>query len=276
MSYWKTSVLFREPERRFLTSKLEYSVLANGIMHGPIPMDKPLSISGLMPGNYTMKGAGKWGMIDVDLKVVEGEVLGIRLADSFSGWRKSRAFLLRAAIFIELVRNTPVASPPKAKKITSQFWVGYCDDPDEITDFFSEDAYYAKLQNLADKFDKGKIDNVEYEKQERQLDDCPITDFAKSQGEKFIDHDFIEWRWEPECKPLNEMFSGTSWIEMWANLVTERAYGLGVEKINCFVMVGLNESVSPPQKIKKPSDIRLSSGSLVFIGEVTHDDNPLC
>ncbi len=276
MALGKSIVLFKEPKHNWLLSRLEFVVQANGITHGPLAMDKPLSITGLMPGEYTLCiKASEFGRYNTKFKVARDAITSIYFAERLNLWSRFRIYHSKKPLVIELIRETPEAPLPKVKTLTSQFWVGWCDDPDEITDFFSEEPYYARFNELEAKLANGEIDETIYAKREEELDNCPITDFAKSQGERFLDHDFIEWRWEPDCKPLVEMFSGSSWVEMWAEKVEDRAKSLGVGKINCFVMIGLEEGVNPPQQVEKPCDIKLKSGTLVFIGEITHCDYPL-
>jgi len=276
MALGKSIVLFREPKHKLLLSRIELVVQANGITHGPLAMDAPLSISGLMPGEYILSiNTPGFAKYNTRLEVARDAITFIYLADELSLRSRLRIYKSKKPLAAESVRETPVAPLPKVKTLTSQFWVGWCDDPDEITKFFSEESHYAKFRELETKLANGEIDDKEYDKREQELEDNPITEFAKSQGEQFIDHDFIEWRWEPDCKPLVEMFSGSSWVEMWAEKVKERAKDLGVGKINCFVMVGLDSGATPPQEVEKLCDIQLRSGTLTFIGEITHDDYPL-
>jgi len=86
----------------------------------------------------------------------------------------------------ELIKNMGI--------VKSHFWIGQFESEELYNEFIREDY------SLCDSED---------------YDDTPISKFAESQGETWIDHDFLESGFEPHQVNIKEQFGGYSYAEEW-------------------------------------------------------------
>ena len=87
------------------------------------------------------------------------------------------------------------------KTETSHFWLGKFKSEEEYFDFVGEDNAYYEDDEVEEKF---------------------ISDFAKSQGENFLDHDFMESGFENEAISFEEKFLKYSYAKQWIAEVKKR------------------------------------------------------
>lgn len=125
----------------------------------------------------------------------------------------------------------------------SHFWLGKFKSEAEYFDFVGEDeAYY---------------EDDDYEEK------C-ISEFAKSQGENFLDHDFIESGFENEAVSFEEKFSKYSYADQWIAEVKNRLNNQNLEDINTLIFISKDQ-------IEKPVSIINSKFDLLYIGEIEYD-----
>jgi len=125
----------------------------------------------------------------------------------------------------------------------SHFWLGKFKSEEEYFDFVGEDESYYE-----DEDDEGKY----------------ISEFAKSQGENFLDHDFIESGFENEAISLEEKFSKYSYADQWIAEVKNRLNNQNLEDINTLIFISKDQ-------IENPVSIINSKFDLLYIGEIEYD-----
>lgn len=127
----------------------------------------------------------------------------------------------------------------------SYFWFGRFESEKEYFDFVGEDELYYEDDNYDEKY---------------------ISEFAKSQSEYFLDHDFIESGFENEGISFEEKFVGYSYGKQWISEAKERLMNLNqnLEEINTIVFISKNQ-------IKNPVSISDAKFNLLYIGEIEYD-----
>jgi hypothetical protein len=131
-----------------------------------------------------------------------------------------------------------------AKKETCDFWIGHFQDSKDYFDFFGENSQFYKDDNdIGEKY---------------------ISEFAKSQGETWIDHDFTESGFEDGKDSLNDKFKKYSYSDQWIPEVINRTDGISLKDINVIVFVTKGE-------IEKPTSVTNSKFSLIYIGQIEYD-----
>jgi hypothetical protein len=142
------------------------------------------------------------------------------------------------------------------KKYTSQFWIGTFDSEKRFNEFVGEDPDYWSEENE---------DN----------DDIPLNKFISSQNETWFDHDFIEAGYNAKEGSVLEKFGSYSYVNQWANAVSDKMTELGLDSINAFIMMGIDQ---PPNgsrylQVSNPCSFKSEGIDLVYIGEYeySHD-----
>lgn len=129
---------------------------------------------------------------------------------------------------------------------TCHFWLGKFKSEEDYFDFVGEDeSYYENDDDIEDKY---------------------ISEFAKSQGENFLDHDFIESGFENEDIPFEEKFLQYSYAEEWIVEAKQRLVpqNQNSEEINTVVFISKDQ-------IKKPVSVTNSKFDLFYIGEIEYE-----
>ena len=131
------------------------------------------------------------------------------------------------------------------KTETSHFWLGKFKSEEEYFDFVGEDNAYYEDDEVEEKF---------------------ISDFAKSQGENFLDHDFMESGFENEAISFEEKFLKYSYAKQWIAEVKKRLIDQNqdLEDVNTLVFISKDQ-------IEKPVSIMNSKFDLLYIGEIEYD-----
>jgi len=125
----------------------------------------------------------------------------------------------------------------------SHFWLGKFTSEAEYFDFVGEDEAYYEDDDYEEKY---------------------ISEFAKSQGENFLDHDFIESGFENEAISFEEKFSKYSYADQWIAEVKNRLHDQNLEDINTLIFISKNQ-------IKNPVSVMNSKFDLLYIGEIEYD-----
>ncbi|MCC9062796.1 immunity 22 family protein [Flavobacterium piscisymbiosum] len=127
----------------------------------------------------------------------------------------------------------------------SHFWLGKFKSEDECFDFVGEDNTYYEEDDIEEKY---------------------ISEFAKSQGEIFLDHDFMESGFENEAVSFEEKFSKYSYADQWIAEVKNRLHDQkqNLEDINTLVFISKDQ-------IEKPVSVMNSKFDLLYIGEIEYN-----
>jgi len=125
----------------------------------------------------------------------------------------------------------------------SHFWLGKFKSEEEYFDFVGEDEAYYEDDDYEEKY---------------------ISEFAKSQDENFLDHDFIESGFENEAISFEEKFSKYSYADQWIAEVKNRLNNQNLEDINTLIFISKDQ-------IENPVSIINSKFDLLYIGEIEYD-----
>jgi len=91
-------------------------------------------------------------------------------------------------------------------------------------------------------------------------DDAPLSKFCESQGEYYIDHDFMEVGEREEEPSLAAFFKSYSYSESWSAGVLEEALSLNLEDANVLIFITKDQ-------IEKPRSVKGDGFEIVYIGE---------
>lgn len=125
----------------------------------------------------------------------------------------------------------------------SHFWLGKFTSEEEYFDFVGENEAYYEDDDYEEKY---------------------ISEFAKSQSENFLDHDFIESGFENEAVSFEEKFSKYSYADQWIAEVKNRLNNQNLEDINTLIFISKNQ-------IKNPVSVMNSKFDLLYIGEIEYN-----
>ena len=125
----------------------------------------------------------------------------------------------------------------------SHFWIGYFQSENNYFDFFGEkDDYY---------------------EDEREIEEKYISEFAKTQGEYWIDHDFIENGFDNSDNNFMDKFKKYSYSEQWISELNSKAKD---KLINVNTIVFITKS-----QIKNPQNIEGENYILKYLGEIEYE-----
>lgn len=128
---------------------------------------------------------------------------------------------------------------------TSHFWFGKFRSEEDYFDFLGESETYYENDDIEEKY---------------------ISEFAKSQNEHFLDHDFMESGFENGDISFEDKFVGYSYGTQWISEAKERLMHLNknLEEINTLVFISKNQIMNPVSIV----DAKLN---LLYIGEIEYD-----
>ena len=134
-------------------------------------------------------------------------------------------------------------------RVRSQFWVGRFRTDEAFRDFFAE-------------------------REDDPLAELPISEFAGSQGEQWLDHDFIETGFEDSERTLEEKFEASSWATFWIPFVAGEVEKRDLGPINAFAMVNCDNGRDGAfrARVSNPSDVHVERAELFYLGEFEHSD----
>jgi hypothetical protein len=72
----------------------------------------------------------------------------------------------------------------------------------------------------------------------------PISAFARDQGVKYYDHDFLEYGWG-KANTIQKLVVGYSYSDQWAEELARRAAAAGLSGVNFFVFITQDEIEGP-------------------------------
>jgi len=125
------------------------------------------------------------------------------------------------------------------KKQTSHFWVG--NFPENLAgEYFTE------------------VDDEEDEDREH----TPLSAFARDQGEKWYDHDFLEYGWG-KADSIDKLVAGYSYSDQWGAELARRAAAAGLTDVNFFVFIGKDE-------IDQPKSVQGDGYWLHYLGTIEY------
>lgn len=132
---------------------------------------------------------------------------------------------------------------------TSHFYVGYFPDEDDYFEFVGEsENYYDEDEDAA----------------ENDAEEKYISAFARSQGETWLDHDFMESVFNEEPVPLTEKFGDASYAEEWADELQRRIDASGnTSEINTLVFISKDQ-------IHQPVSVKTDTFHLLYMGEIEY------
>jgi hypothetical protein len=122
------------------------------------------------------------------------------------------------------------------KTETSHFWVGHFDEQ-RVADYFAE-VYGEDREHT------------------------PFSRFARDQGEKWYDHDFLEYGWG-KAGSIQELVAGYSYSDQWAEELARRAAAAGLNGVNFFVFISEGE-------VERPRSVQGDGYWLHYLGTITY------
>lgn len=123
---------------------------------------------------------------------------------------------------------------------TSHFWLGR----------FGTEAAANYLEEVWDEDDEDRVHT-------------PLSAFARDQGERWYDHDFLEHGFYPKAKSVREMTGGHSYHEQWADELVRRADAAGLTGMN--VLIFLSEA-----EVGKPRSVSGDGYELHYLGTIEY------
>jgi hypothetical protein len=120
---------------------------------------------------------------------------------------------------------------------TSHFWVGY--------------------------FPRGKIPSYFAEVNDEDREGMPLSAFAHDQGEKWYDHDFLEYGLREGAESIQELVAGYSYSDPWADELARRAAAAALSGVNFFVFINAEE-------IERPRSVKGDGYWLHYLGTIEY------
>ena len=123
---------------------------------------------------------------------------------------------------------------------TSHFWVGHF--PEAMTFTYFDEVY--------DEDDEAR-------------DHTPLSLFARDQGEKWYDHDFLEYGFSDTAASVEELVAGYSYSDQWGSELARRASESGLTGINWFAFISERE-------IERPRSVQGDGYWYHYLGTITY------
>lgn len=127
----------------------------------------------------------------------------------------------------------------------SHFWFGEFKSEEDYFDFLGESETYYEDDDVEEKY---------------------ISEFAKSQKENSLDHDFMESGFENQDVSFEEKFVNYSYYDQWIVEVKNKLCDLNqnLDKINTVVFISKDQ-------IEKPVSVTNLKFDLFYIGEIEYE-----
>jgi hypothetical protein len=123
---------------------------------------------------------------------------------------------------------------------TSHFWVGHL--PEALAaDYFAE----------------------VYDEDDEDRERTPLSAFARDQGEKWYDHDFLEYGFRDAARSVEELVAGHSNSDQWGAELARRAAEAGLSGINWFAFISESE-------IERPRSVRGDGYWVHYLGKIRY------
>lgn len=130
----------------------------------------------------------------------------------------------------------------------SHFWFGRFESEDEYFNFVGENEEYY-------------LDDEDDEDDEKY-----ISEFAKSQGKQFLDHDFMESGFRDKEILFEEKFRIYSYSSQWIKMAEQR-----LEDLNCDLSEINTVVFITKELIKNPVSVSTQNFNLLYIGEIEYE-----
>lgn len=124
---------------------------------------------------------------------------------------------------------------------TSHFWLGQFPNKKRVTDYVAE----------------------VYDDEDEDREHTPLSQFARDQGEKWYDHDFMETGFKKNAKSVEDLVNGYSYHEQWSAELARRAMVAGLTKINMLVFISKDQ-------IDKPRSVEGNGYRLLYMGTIKY------
>jgi hypothetical protein len=121
--------------------------------------------------------------------------------------------------------------------VTSHFWLGHFPNEGRVAEYFKE--VYG------------------------DDDDEPISQFARDQGAKWYDHDFMGHGFKKDAKCVEDLVNGYSYCEQWSAEIVRRAAEAGLSEVNTLIFISKDE-------IDKPRSVDGDGYSLRYVGTIRY------
>ena len=218
-----------------------YVMLPGYDRRGPISLREGFEITReLPPGRYRLTSQIPPNVdVKIDFELHPESTATIRLAASLS---------LSQRLKVDTKAELAVVFILKETRHVAHFWLGHCENNERLGALLSEAEYW-------------KLDD-----EERKV--SHLSEFAKSQNERWYDHDFLEAGWEAEGSTLSQRFHKYSWSEIWAGELDRRAKELKLRDPNCFIMLGGSPDKPEDWDLNAPGDIGRSGIELRYMGKI--------
>ncbi|AXT59258.1 hypothetical protein D1816_02470 [Aquimarina sp. AD10] len=125
----------------------------------------------------------------------------------------------------------------------SHFWIGKFESEKLYYDFVGEDDSRYELEDY---------------------DDVPVSKFAESQGEIWIDHDFMESGFEKPIKDIKNQFKKYSYSYNWGTEFENRYSKLNESEYNTLIFINADQ-------IKNPRSIKDTGIVLKYLGVIEYE-----
>jgi hypothetical protein len=120
---------------------------------------------------------------------------------------------------------------------TSHFWAGCF--PEELAS-----TYFAEVYGV-------------------DRDETPLSAFASDQGERFYDHDFLEYGFSDAAGSVEELVTGYSYSDQWGAEFARRVAEAGLSGVNWFAFISEG-------KIDRPRSVRGDGYWYHYLGTITY------
>jgi hypothetical protein len=124
---------------------------------------------------------------------------------------------------------------------TGHFWVGHFRSEEQAADYFAEI----------------------WDEEDEDREHTPLSAFALDQGKKWYDHDFLEYGFSGEEKPIEDLVAGYSYSDQWAAEVARRAATANLPRSNLIVFIEHGE-------IDQPQSVEGEGYWLHYLGTITY------
>jgi hypothetical protein len=128
------------------------------------------------------------------------------------------------------------------KMETSHFWLGSFPDEQSVDDYFEE----------------------VYDEEDEDHEHTPLSHFARDQGEKWYDHDFLEQGFDKKAKSVEDLVEGYSYYEQWAGELARRAAEAGLKDLNMLIFISQDQ-------IDQPRSVRGNDYILHYLGTISYE-----
>jgi hypothetical protein len=124
---------------------------------------------------------------------------------------------------------------------TCHFWVGRFPNEQRVADYFAE---------VWDEDDEDRAHT-------------PLSEFARDQQEKWYDHDFLEYGFNPAARSIKELVTGYSYHDQYEDELSRRVTAHGLTGVNMFVFID-------QEQIDHPRSVEGDGYTLHYMGTITY------